>query len=168
MSLKTTTESTESIENYIIYKALKFLDPYMSKEASLQSCLNGCENSKICLALSFDHEDSYCHYYNTDSLINKTDSDFTSLKKLQNKKKTESDSTKNFDNFEKKRFLDHYMLYTSKDIENCWHACAVDSDDCKAVSYNSENKYCYLYKKSDLSSTIDAKFNSIALKKGIN
>jgi hypothetical protein len=129
--------------------------------------LNGCENSKTCLALSFDHTDSYCHYYNNESLNNKTDSEFTSLKKTQNKKKDESETMPNFDIFEKKRFLNHYMLYTSETIDRCWYACAADSDDCNAISYNSENKYCYFYRNSDLTSTSDVKYNSVALKKGI-
>lgn len=53
----------------------------MSREASFSSCLDGCENSKTCLALSFDHEDSFCNYFNNESPNNKSDPLFTSLKK---------------------------------------------------------------------------------------
>ena len=54
----------------------------MSKEASFSSCWSECESAdKKCMALSYDHENSYCHFFNKDDLKSASNSQFTSLKR---------------------------------------------------------------------------------------
>ena len=175
---------------YEIFEKIKFLNHYIYYTAdTLSDCWAGCEyeyDTDGCRAISYNHENTYCYFYNKESLESTDDSKFTSyaLKKgilgfliktnLTNLILFIKDRLRNNTNIvrkpyqvlEKTRFHGYYAYYHSETIENCWKICS-NEDGCKAITFYHPTGNCYLYKSDNPTSFTDSQFTSYTTKLGL-